>query len=34
MKENNKNFEGFAHNLVAESLKKWASSSHFVALKL
>lgn len=24
MKESNKKFEGFAHNLIAESLKRWA----------
>ena len=34
MKEQNKRFEGFAHNLIAESLKKWAHKSLFVAEKL
>ena len=34
MKENNKKFEGFAHNLIAESLKRWAKHSPFVADKL
>ena len=34
MKEANKKFEGFAHNLIAESLKRWATQSNFVADKL
>jgi len=34
MKEANKKFEGFAHNLIAESLKRWAQQSNFVADKL
>jgi hypothetical protein len=34
MKISNKKFEGFAHNLIAESLKRWASQSSFVADKL
>ena len=34
MKEANKKFEGFAHNLIAESLKRWAKQSNFVADKL
>jgi len=34
MKDSNKKFEGFAHNLIAESLKKWAGHSTFVAAKL
>lgn len=34
MKETNKKFEGFAHNLIAESLKRWATHSNFVADKL
>lgn len=34
MKESNKKFEGFAHNLIAESLKRWANQSGFVAAKL
>ena len=34
MKDSNKKFEGFAHNLIAESLKRWANKSIFVADKL
>ena len=34
MKESNKKFEGFAHNLIAESLLQWAHNSHFVEAKL
>jgi hypothetical protein len=34
MKDANKKFEGFAHNLIAESLKRWANHSKFVADKL
>jgi hypothetical protein len=34
MKESNKKFEGFAHNLIAESLKRWAKQSNFVFDKL
>ena len=34
MKDNNRKFEGFAHNLIAESLKRWANHSNFVADKL
>ena len=34
MKDSNKKFEGFAHNLIAENLKKWAHRSIFVADKL
>jgi len=34
MKDNNRKFEGFAHNLIAESLKRWAQNSNFVADKL
>ena len=34
MKDANKKFEGFAHNLIAESLKRWADQSNFVADKL
>ena len=34
MKEANKKFQGFAHNLIAESLKRWATQSCFVADKL
>ena len=34
MKDSNRKFEGFAHNLIAESLKRWAAQSAFVAAKL
>ena len=34
MKDANKKFEGFDHNLIAESLKRWAQQSNFVADKL
>jgi hypothetical protein len=34
MKDSNKKFEGFAHNLISESLKRWAVQSNFVAAKL
>ena len=34
IKLQNNNFEGFAHNLIAETLKKWALGSSFVAQKL
>ena len=34
MKDSNKKFEGFAHNLIAESLRKWAEHSKFVSAKL
>jgi hypothetical protein len=34
MKESNRKFEGFAHNLIAESLKRWAKQSGFVFDKL
>jgi hypothetical protein len=34
MKDSNRKFEGFGHNLIAESLKIWANSSNFVADKL
>ena len=34
MKDSNRKFEGFAHNLIAESLKRWARHSPFVADKL
>ena len=34
MKDSNRKFEGFAHNLIAESLKRWARNSPFVADKL
>ena len=34
MKDSNKKFEGFAHNLIAESLKKWAHKSIFISDKL
>lgn len=34
MKDTSKKFEGFAHNLIAESLKRWASHSTFVSEKL
>jgi len=34
MKDSNRKFEGFAHNLIAESLKRWAINSNFVAEKL
>jgi Ran GTPase-activating protein (RanGAP) involved in mRNA processing and transport len=34
MKDSNKKFEGFAHNLIAESLKRWANHTQFVADKL
>lgn len=34
MKDSNKKFEGFAHHLIAESLKKWAGQKNFVAAKL
>jgi hypothetical protein len=34
MKDSNKKFEGFAHNLIAESLKRWARQSNFVNDKL
>lgn len=34
MKDSNRKFEGFAHNLIAESLKRWANHSRFVADKL
>lgn len=34
MKESNRKFEGFAHDLIAESLKEWASHSKFVKAKL
>ena len=34
MKDSNKKFEGFAHKLIAESLREWASHSKFVKAKL
>jgi hypothetical protein len=34
MKESNKKFDGFAHDLIAESLKEWAQESKFVQDKL
>lgn len=34
MKEQNKKFDGFAHTLIAESLRKWAGQKNFVAAKL
>lgn len=34
MKAANEKFEGFAHNLIAESLKRWADQSNFVDDKL
>ena len=34
MKDSNKKFEGFAHDLIADSLKQWAGHSKFVAAKL
>ena len=34
MKQSNAKYEGFAHNLIAEKLKKWAKDSTFVAQKL
>ena len=34
MKDSNRKFEGFAHKLIAESLKEWASKSTFVQEKL
>jgi len=34
MKDSNRKFEGFAHNLISESLKRWANHSNFVADKL
>lgn len=34
MKDSNKKFEGFAHDLIAESLKEWARESEFVKDKL
>ena len=34
MKDSNKKFEGFAHDLIAESLKEWAQESQFVQDKL
>ena len=34
MKESNKKFDEFAHNLIAESLKKWSMDSEFVQDKL
>ena len=34
MKDSNKKFEGFAHDLIAESLKEWALESKFVQDKL
>ena len=34
LKESNKKFQEFAHSLIAESLKKWASQSSFVSAKL
>ena len=34
IKSNHRKYEGFAHNLIAEVLKKWAQGSHFIAHKL
>ena len=34
LKESNRKFEGFAHNLISESIKRWASTSDFVTDKL
>ena len=34
MKDSNKKFDGFAHDLIAESLKEWAKDSQFVQDKL
>ena len=34
MKESNRKFDEFAHNLIAESLKKWSKESQFVQDKL
>ena len=34
MKDSNKKFAEFAHSLIAESLKRWAHQSNFVAVKL
>jgi hypothetical protein len=34
MKTQNQKFDGFAHTLIAESLKRWASHNRFVADKL
>mgnify|MGYP004484965051 FL=1 len=34
MKDSNAKFVGFAHNLIAESLKQWAQGSKFVKAKL
>ena len=34
MKDSNAKFVGFAHNLIAESLKQWAKGSKFVKAKL
>lgn len=34
MKESNNKFDGFAHTLISESLKRWAAQSNFVAAKL
>ena len=34
MKDANSKFEGFAHTLIAESLKKWSANAQFVKDKL
>lgn len=34
MKDANRKFEGFAHELIAESLRRWATQSPFVRDKL
>ena len=34
LKESNRKFEGFAHSLISESIKRWASTSSFVTDKL
>lgn len=34
MKHQNSKFDGFAHALIAESIKRWANTNKFVADKL
>ena len=34
MKASNAKFDGFAHTLIAESLKKWSRNAQFVKDKL
>lgn len=34
IKQSNEKYEGFAHHLIAEQLKKWASTDKFISAKL